>query len=130
MTRQNRSFQSAMALCLVGFLAELGSPSATAASSVVRKVGQVTWHAQKFVDQNVVLTGYLLAREKDYILFSDEPGGKISAHDLPVSGQGLDLMLPLKKYVIEGKLLDHGLQASNGNPYHLELTVAPRVALP
>jgi hypothetical protein len=130
MTRQNRSFQSAMALCLVCFLATLGGPSATAASLVVRKVGQVTWHAPKFVDQNVVLTGYLLAREKDYVLFSDEPGGKISAHDLPVSGPGLDLMLPLKKYVIEGKLLDHGLQASNGNPYHLELTVAPRVAFP
>lgn len=92
------------------------------------KVGAVTRHADGFVGQHVRLIGYLLAREPGYILVSDEARGRITRYDLPVTGAGIDGMLPLKKYVIEGEFLDHGLTASNGNAYHLELSAAPREA--
>jgi hypothetical protein len=103
----------------------------TAASApVVHKVGAVTRHASTFVGQDVALSGYLLAREDGYILFSDEPGGRISRYDLPVTGDGIDQVAPRTRYLIEGSFLDHGLKASNGNPDHLELTKPPQVAGP
>jgi hypothetical protein len=121
--------------CLNRFLAlamaALIAAQASAANApLIRKVGQVTRHARQFVDQDVMLIGYALAREKDYVLFSDEPRGKVSVHDLPVSGEALDQMQPMTKYLIEGRFLDHGLEASNGSRYHLELTAAPRTAKP
>ena len=103
---------------------------AGAAAGVVHKVGAVTWHAAKFVGKDVVLEGYVLARGPGYVLFSDEATGKITVHDLPVSGPGVDTMGMAKKYVIEGVFLDRGLAAGNGSPYHLELTTAPNEAKP
>ena len=114
------------AACVV---AAFAGEAATGAG-VVHKVGAVTRHASKFVDQDVLLSGYLLVREDGYVLFSDEPTGKVSQYDLPVVGDGLDQMLPTKRYVIEGKFLDHGLTASNANLYHLELSGPPRPVQP
>jgi hypothetical protein len=108
----------------------IAAPASAANASLAHKVGQVTRHARQFVDQDVMLIGYVIAREKNYVLFSDEPRGKVSMHDLPVSGAALDQMQPMTKYLIEGKFLDHGLEASNGSRYHLELTAAPRPAKP
>ena len=65
----------------------LGSQAGGAANAV-HKVGAVTWHAAKFVGKDVVLEGYVLAKEPGYVLFSDEATGKITAHDLPVTGPG------------------------------------------
>jgi hypothetical protein len=96
----------------------------------VLKVGAVTRHAAKFIGRDVVLKGYVLAKEPRYILFSDEPNGKTSAYDLPVSGEGAETMQPTKRYVIEGMFLDRGLVAANGSAYHLELTAAPFEATP
>ena len=96
----------------------------------VHKVGAVTRHAAKFIGQDVVMRGYLIARESGYILFSDEPGGRIGRYDLPVTGDGIDGIVPGKRFVIEGTFLDHGLTASNGNPDHLELTAPPQLAGP
>jgi hypothetical protein len=107
----------------------LGSQAGGAANAV-HKVGAVTWHAAKFVGKDVVLEGYVLAKEPGYVLFSDEATGKITAHDLPVAGTGADTMQTKTKYVIEGIFLDHGLSASNGSPYHLELTDLPAAAEP
>ena len=107
----------------------LGSQAGGAANAV-HKVGAVTWHAAKFVGKDVVLEGYVLAKEPGYVLFSDEATGKITAHDLPVAGPGADTMQMAKRYVIEGIFLDHGLIASNGSPYHLELTALPAAAEP
>ena len=76
------------------------------------------------------MRGYLLARENGYILFSDEPGGRIGRYDLPVTGDGIDGIVPGKRFVIEGTFLDHGLTASNGNPDHLELVKPPQPAGP
>ncbi len=98
------------------------------AAPVVHKVGAVTRHAAKFIGQDVAMRGYLLARKNGYILFSDEPGGRIGRYDLPVSGAGIDAIVPGKRFVIEGTFLDHGLKASNGNPDHLELTQPPQLA--
>ena len=112
-----------LALAVVGVLDSDGGFAANRAA--VHKIGAVTWHARQYVGQKVTLTGYLLAREAGYVLFSDEPTGNISAHDLPVSGLGLDQLQPMIKYVIEGTFLDHGLQANNGSLYHLELTASP-----
>jgi len=99
-----------------------------ASAPTVHKVGAVTRHAAKFIGQDVTMRGYLLARENGYILFSDEPGGRIGRYDLPVSGAGIDQTVPGKRFVIEGRFLDHGLKASNGNPDHLELTQPPQPA--
>ena len=107
----------------------LGSQAGGAANAV-HKVGAVTWHAAKFVGKDVVLEGYVLAKEPGYVLFSDEATGKITAHDLPVAGPGDDTMQTKTKYVIEGVFLDQGLSASNGSPYHLELTDLPAAAEP
>jgi hypothetical protein len=121
--------RSAMALWIAGLVTavDLGRAAADAA---VHKVGEVTRHPRKFIDQGVVLTGYVLARESDYVLFSDEPTGRVSAHDLPVTGAGFDRMKPMKKYRIEGIFRDHGLKANNGSDYHLELTAEPGEAKP
>jgi hypothetical protein len=97
---------------------------------IVHKVGAVTWHAKNFVDHYVTIVGYVLAKENDYVLLSDEAGGKISPHDLPVTGAGSDEMQPHRKYVVAGRFMDHGLTASNGSRYHLELNGAPGDAKP
>ena len=127
MAERNYFVRFAIVLCLTGLACAAALPWAVA-DTAVHKVGQVTWHRFKFVDQEIALVGYVLVREKDYVLFSDEPSGKVSAHDLPVSGAGFDQMELLKKYLIKGGFLDHGLAASNGNSYHLELTALPREA--
>ena len=119
----------AAGICCAALASAVGSDRVSA-DAVVHKVGQITWHAKKFVDQDVTLVGYVLARDKDYVFFSDEPKGKVSAHDLAVAGPGLDQTEPMKKYVIEGRFLDHGLKARNGSVYHLELTAPPREAKP
>jgi hypothetical protein len=108
-----------------GLAAFLASP-ATASGPTVHKVGAVTRHAAGFVGQHIVLSGYLLAREPGYILFSDEPRGRISRYDLPVTGAGTEKMRRMRRYLIEGAFLDHGLAARNGNPDHLELSAPPR----
>jgi len=96
------------------------------AETAVHKVGEVSWHAQTLIGQDVTIVGYVLAVEKDYVFVSDERTGKISAHDLPVTGIGIDQLRPAVKYVLQGKLLDRGLKARNGSPYHLELTAPPQ----
>lgn len=75
--------------------------------------------------QVVTITGYVLAKDAGYVLFADEPTGKISSHDLPVIGPGIDQMQLTKKYVLTGQFVACGLRASNGNSYHLELAAAP-----
>ena len=129
MADRNYFVRLAVVLFLAGLACATGLRCAVA-DTAVHKVGQVTWHPLKFVDQEIALVGYVLVREKDYVLFSDEPRGKVSAHDLPVSGAGFDQMELLKKYLIKGRFLDHGLAASNGNSYRLELTALPREAKP
>ncbi len=115
-------------LALFAAVASLAAIHVAEAATVVHKVGAVTRHAAKFIGQDVVMRGYLLARRNGYILFSDEPGGRIGRYDLPVSGTGIDQIQPGKRTIIEGTFLDHGLAASNGNPDHLELTVPPQLA--
>ena len=95
------------------------------AAGTVHKVGAVTWHPKRYVGRVVDLVGYPLARNRGYALFSDEARGKISAHDLPVVGKGVAGLRTHMRYRIRGKFVRGGLHASNGNPYHLELTAAP-----
>ena len=115
----------ALALLLsLGFSA-VGSAMGTPATY---KVGSVTWHAKKFAGQNLLIVGYVLRREAGYVLFSDEPTGAVSAHDLPVAGLGIEQLSITKKYLLSGKFVEGGLAASNGNLYHLELAAAPVLA--
>jgi hypothetical protein len=132
MIRFDRFLWPGIAICLAGLVSTtaMGDSSIQSNHRVVYKIGQVTRHARKFVNQGITLTGYLLAQEEGYAIVSDEPRGKISAHDLPVSGAGLDRMRPMKKYVFEGNFLDHGFKAINGSRYHLELVAAPQEASP
>ncbi len=116
------------AIAVAAGLAALVSVPADAGDPAPLKVGAVTRHADGFVGRHVVLRGYLLARKPGYILFSDEARGRISRYDLPVTGADIEQMAPMKRYVIEGEFLDHGLAASNGSPYHLELSAPPREA--
>lgn len=126
-TRQSQRWGRAALLALVLSAATFGPAWA---ADAIHKVGAVTWHPAKFVGQTIVLTGYLLVRATGYVLFSDEPSGGVSAHDLPVTGSWIDGLLPNKRYNIEGVFVQGGLDASNGNPYHLELVAAPRDAGP
>ncbi len=100
------------------------------AAPTIRSVGSVTRHAAKFTNHHVILRGYVIARRTGYILFSDEPRGRITRYDLPVVGAGLDNLKAQQRYVIEGRFLDHGLKASNANPDHLQLTTPPRRMTP
>jgi len=119
---------SLKAVLAAAALAAVGLVQPAVSAPVVHAVGAVTRHASKFIGKDVAMRGYLLARRNGYILFSDEPGGRIGRYDLPVSGTGIDRIVPHKRYVIEGTFLDHGLKASNGNPDHLELTALPQPA--
>jgi hypothetical protein len=129
MNRRNRLIASRLALLLAA-PALATTALAAATQSEVYKIGQVTWHAKRFVDHDLVVSGYLLKRESGYVIVSDEARGGISVHDLPVSGPGADQMQMTKRYVMKGKFLDHGLSASNGSPYHLELAAPPEEAKP
>ncbi len=122
-----RVLQSVLA---VGAMAAVTAVQPAASAPAVHKVGAVTRHAARFVGQDVVMRGYLLARENGYVLFSDEPGGRIGRYDLPVAGAGIEQIVPGKPTLIEGTFLDHGLTATNGNPDHLELTKPPQPAGP
>lgn len=93
----------------------------------IHRVGHVTWHPTRYAGKVVEMKGYLLRREKGYLIFSDEPGGRISSHDLPVSGRGIDSIKGRHEYLITGRFVKGGLHASNHNPYHLELTAPPKV---
>ena len=112
-------------LCLCGAMSAIAATRPAMADEVVHKVGKVTWHPDGYVGKVIALKGYLLVRDKGYVLFSDEASGAVSAHDLPVSGVGYDTMLPDTEYLLHGTFVKGGLTASNGNPYHLELTEAP-----
>ena len=103
--------------------------SSVAAAKGDLGIGTVTWHAAKFLGKSLVLTGYVLARGPGYLLFSDEPSGSVSRHDLPVEGAGIDSLEPKTKYVITGRFVAGSIGA-NGNPDHFELsqTLAPAVS--
>ncbi len=90
-------------------------------------IGQVTRHASDFVGQNVRVEGYLIKKEAGYLIFSDEATGAISSFDLPIVGLGIDTIKSGPKYVLDGKFVEGGLQSSNKNPYHLELSSSPKL---
>ena len=92
----------------------------------VRTVGSVSRHPTDFVGKTVTLSGTMIRTEGDYIIISDETGGAVGLYDLPVVGDGIDIPLPGKTYLFTGTLVQGGLKASNGNPYHLELTRPPQ----
>jgi len=89
-------------------------------------IGQITWHPQRFLNQTVRVQGYLLKEEVGYAIFSDEPAGAITKHDLPVIGNDVDNAKPRQKYILQGKFLSKGLKSTNRNPYHLKLFTTPQ----
>ncbi len=90
-------------------------------------VGKVTWHAKNFVSKHIRVKGYLIKKETGYLIFSDESSGKLTSHDLPVIGKGIEIVKPAKKYILEGTFVYQGLNASNHNPYHLKLSRSPQI---
>ncbi len=92
----------------------------------LQTIGQVTRHASDFAGQEVKVAGYLIKKETNSLIFSDEAMGVISNFDLPVTGPGIDSVQPKQKYILEGKFIQGGLQSSNNNPYHLELSGDPQ----
>ncbi len=117
-----QAWSAALALSFAGLAA------AGPAHAMVHKVGAVTWHAARYAGRSVDIAGYVLVMQQGYVLFSDEPTGKVSAHDLPVTGADIGALRLHKKYRLRGTFMRGGLKASNGNPYHLELA-GPPVAL-
>ncbi|MBI1170263.1 hypothetical protein GC209_02585 [bacterium] len=109
----------------LGLMAGALLAGAVWAGEVVHKVGKLTWHPAGYVGKVLAMKGYVLQAGDGYVLFSDEPGGAISAHDLPVQGTGFDQMKPGTLYLLHGTFVKGGLKASNGNPYHLDLTAPP-----
>ncbi len=118
---RHRTATSVFAAILIA-TCSVGSPGAAA---TLHRIGSVTWHAKRYKDTVLDLVGYPLARRDGYVLFSDEAHGKISAHDLPVTGTGIDRVKLHHRYRIRGKFILGGLKASNGNPYHLQSTSTP-----
>lgn len=116
-------------LALAAFTLALAVPVLTgpALAETVHTIGHVTWHPAGYVNHVVSMKGYLLKVEKGYVILSDEAGGDISVHDLPVTGPGWDVFLPGKLYLIHGKFVKGGLNASNHDPYHLVLTEVPKL---
>lgn len=110
---------------LLATLSLSASAAVAAGTSAPLKVGAVTWHTARYAGKKITLRGYLLRREAGYLIFSDEAGGSLSAHDLPVTGTGLDSVEPRRAYTLSGRLVKGGLAAVNGNPYHLELSAPP-----
>src|SRR5665213_3199642 len=100
-------------LCL-GEFAVPTVASATTVHPIVHKVGAVTWNPKKYLSKPVSVRGYVLALGDGYVLFSDEATGAISAHDLPVTGAGIETMVLKGKYTLEGNFVAGGLKASNG----------------
>lgn len=88
-------------------------------------IGAVTRHSAPFIGHTLLLKGYLVKRERDYLIFSDENGGPIGRYDLPVTGSGLSLVKPGRQYALEGRFLDRGLASANRNPDHFELSKPP-----
>ncbi len=105
------------------------SPTHSRAPKIVplHTVGQVTWHAKNFVSKHIRVKGYLIKKEATYLIFSDEATGNITSRDLPVTGKGIEIIKPAKKYILEGTLVYQGLNAINYNLYHLELSRAPQI---
>jgi outer membrane protein assembly factor BamB len=97
----------------------------TTLNTKIYSVGQITRHSQNFIGSQVIMQGYLLKKEQNYIIFSDEAIGSISTFDLPVSGTGYDSIQSGHLYQIEGMFLGSGLISSNQNPNHLELSIPP-----
>ena len=90
-------------------------------------IGQVTRHVSGFVGQIVRVEGYMLVGlNNNYVIFSDETGGAISAFDLPVTGPGIETLEFKQKYKLEGRFVYGGLNASNHSQYHLELSLPPQ----
>ncbi len=95
-------------------------------ASDVPSVGYVTrHHAAELVNTEIKVPGYMIKNLGTYIIVSDEKVDVPNPHDLPVMGTGISRIVPLKKYLFTGKFVKGGLNASNKNPYHLELIVAP-----
>ncbi|HEV7424502.1 MAG TPA: hypothetical protein VGO21_04940, partial [Candidatus Paceibacterota bacterium] len=42
------------------------------------RVGAVTWHTKNFVNKEVKIVGFVLKKENNYVLFSDEATGAIT----------------------------------------------------
>ena len=74
------------------------------------------------------LRGYVLAIEPGLVLFSDEPTGAVSAHDLPIEGPGADRLVLHKRYLLTGTLTSDAVPAANGSRVHLQLTTEPVAA--
>lgn len=98
------------------------SPIQDSKADVPLTIGQVSRHANSYVGQTITLTGYVLKQENGYVLFSDEQSGNVGFYDLPVSGAAINNLILKQKYIIQGVLKYQGLAASNGNPYHFEIT--------
>lgn len=99
-----------------------GQPqSPEAATGSILTVGEVSRHPQNYVNQTVTITGYVLEQQNGYALFSDESGGAIGPYDLPITGSGVSGLSVKQKYILQGSLKYQGLNATNHNPYHLEV---------
>lgn len=99
--------------------------SLPALAAAVHSVGSVTWHVKGYIGKTVELRGYVLAIEPGLVLFSDEPTGAVSAHDLPIEGPGADQLVLRKRYVLTGILTRDSAPAANGSRVHLQLTAEP-----
>ncbi|MBZ9708638.1 hypothetical protein FJ970_19460 [Mesorhizobium sp. B2-1-8] len=122
----NLSIRRMFACSALAALMILTSAATSAdAAGALHRIGAVTWQPKRYIGQELELMGFPLARHSDYVLFSDEAHGRISAHDLPVVGSGIAGLELHRRYRIRGNFVRGGLKASNGSQYHLELTAPP-----
>ncbi len=98
-------------------------------SAPVLSIGQVTWHPKDFLGHNVRLQGYVLKKDSDSPIFSDEAVGALHKRDLAVTGFGLDKLKTHQRYLLEGVLTQ---SATKQAPtfYRLELVEPPQAIFP
>jgi outer membrane protein assembly factor BamB len=89
-------------------------------------VGAMSRHPTSFQNLVVKIKGYLLKKDAGSLIISDEPDGAIGRYDLPVVASGLDAVVAGKPFLFTGRIVEGGLEASNGNPFHFELIQPPQ----
>lgn len=117
---------AAFAAASLWSIATVGAPSAQATKP--SSVGAVSWHGARYVGATVAIRGYVIAQRGDHVFISDEAGGRLSPHDLPVFGPDVRALVLHQKYLFAGRV-ERGPEAGNGLRFRLQET-APAAPMP
>ncbi len=96
-------------------------PSSVSKSLPIYTVGEVTWHATHYLNQNITVVGFLLKKGIGYDIVSDEATGTITSHDLSIIGTGITNLQLKQKYILHGTFMN-GRPSNSHTLYTLEVS--------